>query len=110
MQATAAGLAKFGQALLNHEIISPASLTQMTSVQILTNESKTNYGLGIGVNDDLWSHGGSQQGTRTHFLLIPSTKTSVAICCNTEGSFDLTGLGKKLGQTLQTNQPRSHVQ
>jgi Beta-lactamase len=49
--------------------------------------------------DKLLTHSGSQQGTRTYFLMVPRRRFAIAILTNTEDA-GLRDLARKILETL----------
>lgn len=97
MEATATGLARFGDALMAGKIIKLSSLGELWTRQKTSDGNETNYGLGFDVQPDgTRLHTGAQQGARSVFLIDPAKKLTVVILSNTAGSYDLASLAKRI--------------
>ena len=63
----------------------------------LNDGTKLRYGLGWGVNGDLRSHTGSQQGCLTYMSVNVATRLTVVVLTNTSGTNgDISALGSKI--------------
>lgn len=82
--------ALFAQALMNQRLITEDSEKLMWVQQELSNGKTTSYGLGFGVRnkrsdpDFRISHTGSQEKTKTCFLVFPNAKRAVVVMSNSE--------------------------
>ena len=88
---TLTDLLKFGNAVLDGSLISPASLTEM----IMDPGIKTDgngYGMGwylFGENPkygNVFGHNGSQAGASTFLMLLPEQRTAIAVVSNTSNA------------------------
>ncbi len=88
---TVEDLLKFGDAVLNHTLISTATTQSMFLDQGIKKEGNA-YGLGwylYGTNPSygpVYGHNGSQIGASTFLMLLPEQKTTVVVLSNTSGS------------------------
>lgn len=78
--------ARWGQALINRELISAGAQTQMWTLQSLSDGSPTEYGLGFrvagtGTNLHVW-HGGKQSEGTSKLDLFPRARRGVVLLCN----------------------------
>ncbi len=89
---TVADLLKFGEAIINHELISKESLNAMltkTNVEKLGNP----YGMGwfmYGGEENpqgCFGHSGEQTGVSAQLMIIPSRETVVVVMGNTSGAW-----------------------
>lgn len=96
LYSTVADLMKFGDAVLNHKLISENSFNQMQEVGFPINyPSEGNpYGLGwslYGPKDNFNAyigHEGGQYGGNTQLMLIPKLKSTIVVLSNTSGTPD----------------------
>jgi D-alanyl-D-alanine carboxypeptidase len=76
--------------LLEHRLISAASLRTLTTPQRLSDGRSSGYGCGEGVNDRgqavTWSHGGAVSGFVAQNTVIPSTRSALVIMSNSDFS------------------------
>jgi CubicO group peptidase (beta-lactamase class C family) len=84
---TVVDLAKWDRALLADDLISRSTLEQMWTPARLRNGSKTQYGLGWGVDDYLGvptvGHGGAHMtGFKTYFTRFLKQQLTVIVLCN----------------------------
>lgn len=83
-------LLRWDQSLLNHELISAASTSVITTAQRLSDGRSSGYGCGEGVNDRgqavVLSHGGAVSGFVAENTVIPSTRSAVVLLSNTDFS------------------------
>jgi len=81
---------RFGRAVMEGRLLKPATLNQMWSEQPLKDGTPTGYGLGWSttVKDGLRivSHSGSQQGIRSHLVLVPEKRIAISVLTNLEES------------------------
>ncbi|MGH9523880.1 MAG: serine hydrolase domain-containing protein [Terriglobales bacterium] len=86
---TAEDLVRFQLAMMNDRIVKPATLARMWTSQSTTDGKLTHYGMGFGVLDvdgvHLVGHSGSQQGTSTAMMAVPSRHFAAAVMVNMEG-------------------------
>src|SRR5262245_14823681 len=84
---TAEDLGRFAIALFDHKILKPETFAAM-QVSMKTRDGKASDYFGWSITEErgerLLTHSGSQQGTRTYFLMIPRRRFAVAILTNTE--------------------------
>jgi CubicO group peptidase (beta-lactamase class C family) len=91
--ASAEDLAHCAQAMLKGggSLMSPASVTRMTTGHIETSWPGRKYGHGILIDDlgdtTLWSHSGSVGGFLCELNMVPERGFAVAIMVNTDGYF-----------------------
>lgn len=87
--ANAADLVRFARALMEGTILKQASLDEMWRPGFLRDGKPTHYGLGWNVQNEngvfVVQHSGGQQGASTHLLLVPATRTAIAVLANLEG-------------------------
>ena len=81
-------LVRFQLAMMNDRIVKPATLARMWTSQTTTDGKLTHYGMGFGVLEldgtHLVGHTGSQQGTSTAMMAVPSRRFAVAVMANME--------------------------
>lgn len=96
MEATALGVARFGEAVRSGELLSPETRDRMWTLTTLNDGKPNVYGLGwrVGANGRV-GHGGSQQGAATYLLVDPKSEIVVAVLANTEKA-DVTKLAQLL--------------
>lgn len=87
MEATALDLARFGQLMLDDQLVERAQRDALWSPTRLNDGSKSNYGLGWSLDPEsgLVSHTGSQQGCHCALLIDPQRRRVVAVMSNTLG-------------------------
>lgn len=97
LESTALDLARFGQLMLDDELVTRASRDQMWTPLKLADGSTRDYGLGwrLAPARGVVRHSGSQQGCNTELLLDPARRRVVAVMMNTQG-----GGAPDLGQEL----------
>jgi D-alanyl-D-alanine carboxypeptidase len=87
---TPTDLLTWDMSLLDHSLISPASVRVLTTAQRLTDGRSSGYGCGEGVNDRgaaiVLSHGGAVSGFIAQNTLIPATRSAVVMLSNTDFS------------------------
>lgn len=75
-------------AIENGALLKKQTMEQMWTRQRLRSGEMTNYRLGWGIGNiqgkKMVAHGGGQQGTATHLLLVPETGVAVAVMTNLE--------------------------
>jgi CubicO group peptidase (beta-lactamase class C family) len=87
---TAVDLAHFAEALLDHRLVTSATLERMITPTRLPNGDTLSYGMGWGVETEPWhedtyaSHGGSSPGASGYIALMPRHRFAVAILTNLE--------------------------
>lgn len=82
---------KFGEALLNHQLLSKESFDLMTQNSGLKKDGN-GYGMGLylyGQNPkygSVFGHNGAQIGASTFLMLLPDVNTSIVVLSNTSGA------------------------
>lgn len=88
--ATAADLAGFGRALVEGKLLKRETVEAMWTAQKLASGEATGYGLGWGLyrREGLLvaEHSGTQQGIKSHLLIVPERKVVIAVLTNLEES------------------------
>jgi CubicO group peptidase (beta-lactamase class C family) len=88
--ATATDLALFGRAILEGKLLKPETVQAMWTPQKLSNGEPTGYGLGWGLyrHESLLvaEHSGTQQGIKSHLLIVPAKGIVIAVLTNLEES------------------------
>ena len=83
---TAEDLVRFQLTMMNGQVVKPATLARMWSSQTTTDGKLTHYGMGFGVLEaegtKLVGHTGSQQGTSTAMMAVPSRHFAAAVMVN----------------------------
>ncbi len=81
-------LVRFAVAFQNDMLVRRETRETMLTRQKLKDGKPTGYGLGWGLKEirgrAMYSHGGTQQGTRTFLGIVPAEALVVAVMCNTE--------------------------
>jgi len=84
---TADDLGRFAIALFDGKILKPETFAAM-QVPMKTSDGRDSFYFGWSIDeyrgDKLLTHSGSQQGTRTYFLMVPRRRFAIAILTNTE--------------------------
>ncbi|HUB78119.1 MAG TPA: serine hydrolase domain-containing protein [Bryobacteraceae bacterium] len=87
---TAHDLALWDISLMEHTLLTPASINEMTTPARLRNGTPTDYALGIGVTDagghPQWQHGGAVSGFVSLNTVWPDQKAAVVVFANEDGS------------------------
>jgi D-alanyl-D-alanine carboxypeptidase len=87
---TAHDLALWDISLIEHKLLTPASLEAMTTPARLRNGTPTNYALGIGVSEadghPKWQHGGAVSGFVSLNTVWPEQGAAVVVFANQDGS------------------------
>ena len=104
IQSTVEDLLKFGQAILEHKLIKPATFKMMVTPSVIKKRGNP-YAMGwfvYGRKDQpsglCIGHSGSQSGTSTQLLIYLDKKIVVATLCNTAGVWpQVVGLTANLG-------------
>lgn len=91
MISTIEDLLKLGKAILEHKIISKASIDLMCSPTILPSGEKFEYGLGMGFGVDslkrrFFGHAGGGTGFSSHFVVFPDSNAVFAFLINARDS------------------------
>lgn len=89
MISTAPDLCRFGSALLSGALLKPATFASMMEPQKLADgKSMVSRGLAWALGTYRGSkgvaHGGAQQGTKTYLMVLPGSKTVIAVLTNFE--------------------------
>lgn len=88
--ATPADLVLFGRALLESKLLRPETVEVMWTPQKLSNGEATGYGLGWGLYRQesllVAEHSGTQQGIKSHLLIVPAKAVVIAVLTNLEES------------------------
>lgn len=75
-------------ALMDGNVLSPASYAKLTTPLVLTDGRETTYGCGLSVqrtgNALVYSHGGGIAGIVTQNVMIPSTRSGIVTLANAE--------------------------
>lgn len=83
---------RFGNAVVNHQLIKAETLEQMTEVPSIEKEGNP-YGLGWFLYGPppheylVIGHSGEQTGAATQLMLIPKSKTVIVVLANTSGTW-----------------------
>jgi serine beta-lactamase-like protein LACTB, mitochondrial len=103
--ANASDLIRFARALMEGSLLTQASLDQMWKPGFLRGGKPTHYGLGWNVQNEngvfVAQHSGGQQGANTHLLLIPSSRTAIAVLTNLEDGAAIR-LAREFARIIQT--------
>src|SRR5258705_2909585 len=87
---TPTDLLTWDRALLDHRLISPASVATLTTPQRLTDGRSSGYGCGEAINDRgqavRFSHGGAVSGFVAQNTILPGTQTALVILANADFS------------------------
>jgi CubicO group peptidase (beta-lactamase class C family) len=87
---TAHDLALWDISLMQHKLLTPASIELMTTPARLRNGTPTDYALGIGVTDagghPKWQHSGGVSGFVSLNTIWPDQQTAVIVFANEDGS------------------------
>jgi CubicO group peptidase (beta-lactamase class C family) len=87
---TAHDLALWDVSLMEHKLLTPASLDIMTTPVRLSNGTPTDYALGVGVTDDdghpKLQHGGAVSGFVSLNTVWPDHGTAIVVFANEDGS------------------------
>ena len=105
---TAEDLARFAIALQSHVILPPETFAQMqVPMKMSDGKDSPYFGWTIGdkAGDRMLTHTGSQQGTSTALLMVPSRGFAVALISNTE-SVGMGKLAREIADTLLPSRPR----
>lgn len=88
--ATASDIVRIARALLAGKLLKSQAVEIMWTPQKLKNGESTGYGLGWGIyrKDGLLvaEHSGSQQGIRSHLLIVPERRLAIAVLTNLQDS------------------------
>ena len=87
---TPSDLLTWDLSLLDHSLISPRSVSMLTTAGRLTDGRSSGYGCGESVNDRgpavVFSHGGAVSGFIAQNTVIPATRSAVVVLSNTDFS------------------------
>ena len=87
---TAHDLALWDVSLMDHKLLTPASIEIMTTPARLKNGTPTDYALGVGVSDAAghpkWQHGGAVSGFVSLNTVWPDQRAAVVVFANQDGS------------------------
>lgn len=101
---TVGDLRRFSSALFSGQLLSEASLREMTTNATLANGTLVPYGLGLGIETDtaglVWGHNGDIAGFSATLRYWPGLRIGVTTIAN-RGSTDLSALAARARQTLQ---------
>lgn len=91
IQSTAEDMLKFGQAIINNQLIDSSSLAMMIDINGSIKKQGDPYGLGWFIESNekdgrIIRHGGSQSGTSTYFKIYLDKKVTVVSLANSFGS------------------------
>jgi CubicO group peptidase (beta-lactamase class C family) len=105
MISTVTDLARFAIALDEGKLLRPETLEQMYQPTILTDGTRSDYGLGWDIERDAsgrrWiAHGGGATGGSTYLLRLPEKGFAVAVAANVQDAGDLRALGMKIAERL----------
>lgn len=96
---TAESVARLGWALLEGHLIAGNTRVLMWAAVPMKSGKPSAYGLGWGINqignETYYEHSGGQQGTSTHWIVMPSRRISIAVLTNLESS-PATGIAREL--------------
>ena len=90
---TVGDLLKYGNAIINNELINPESLELMSTVHSIKKEGNP-YGYGWYLYGGppapgrVFGHSGEQTGTATQIMIAPSIKSVVVVMSNTSGTWN----------------------
>ena len=102
LEATAIGLAKWGNDLMRDRILKREIKEEMWKPTKLSNGSMSNYGLGFSLGKKgVASHSGAQQGSRTGFYIDHGHGIVVTVLCNTAGSYNPETLAGKIAEIYE---------
>jgi CubicO group peptidase (beta-lactamase class C family) len=103
---TAHDLALWDISLIEHKLLTAASLETMTTPARLRNGTPTNYALGIGVSDvgghPKLQHGGAVSGFVSLNTVWPDQRAAVVVFANEDGSSATGAIAKEIAPLLLT--------
>ncbi len=106
LSSTAEDLARFGDAVLTHKLVSAKTLGQMFTEIILPDGRGTKYGLGWILGTSKWGqevyHTGSQERVRTVLYFIPDKRLIVTVLANLEEAVPL-ALARQITEQVLTS-------
>jgi len=101
---TAHDLALWDISLMEHKLLTPASIDAMTTPARLQNGTPTNYALGVGVSDadghPKWQHGGAVSGFVSLNTMWPDRKAAVVVFANEDGSTATGSIARQIAPLL----------
>lgn len=101
---TAHDLALWDISLMEHTLLTPASINAMTTPARLHNGTPTNYALGVGVTEadghPKWQHGGAVSGFVSLNTVWPDRKAAVVVFANEDGSTATTAIARQIAPLL----------
>jgi CubicO group peptidase (beta-lactamase class C family) len=101
---TAHDLALWDISLMEHKLLTPASIEAMTTPARLRNGTPTNYALGVGVTDadghPKWQHGGAVSGFVSLNTVWPDRKAAVVVFANEDGSTATGAIARQIAPLL----------
>lgn len=105
---TAVDLASFAAAIFDNRLLQPDTFRQMTSLNVLRDETITTYGLGWGLSDpdDLWYgeqevlHGGGTPLVSGILYLLPNRRFAVVLLANLESVSGRTELAAQIAKCV----------
>jgi D-alanyl-D-alanine carboxypeptidase len=101
---TAHDLALWDISLMDHKLLTPASIETMTTPARLKNGTPTDYALGIGVSDanghPKWQHGGAVSGFVSLNTVWPDQRAAVVVFANEDGSSATGAIAREIAPLL----------
>jgi CubicO group peptidase (beta-lactamase class C family) len=101
---TAHDLALWDISLMEHKLLTPASIEAMTTPARLHNGTPTNYALGMGVTEadghPKWQHGGAVSGFVSLNTVWPDRKAAVVVFANEDGSTATGAIARQIAPLL----------
>ena len=101
---TAHDLALWDISLMEHKLLTPASIEAMTTPARLRNGTPTDYALGVGVTDvdghPKWQHGGAVSGFVSLNTVWPDRKAAVVVFANEDGSTATGAIARQIAPLL----------
>jgi len=101
---TAHDLALWDISLMEHKLLTPASIEAMTTPARLRNGTPTNYALGVGVTEadghPKWQHGGAVSGFVSLNTVWPDRKAAVVVFANEDGSTATGAIARQIAPLL----------
>lgn len=96
MEATARGLALWGDSVRAGKLLKQTSLEQMWTPAKLKDGKVLQYGLGWRIDGQVVGHSGAQQGCRTSMTIDRERKLTVVVLTNTSGRHAPSQLGERI--------------
>ena len=101
---TAHDLALWDISLMEHKLLTPASIEAMTTPARLRNGTPTDYALGVGVSNadghPKWQHGGAVSGFVSLNTVWPDQRAAVVVFANEDGSTATGAIARGLAPLL----------